>query len=306
MRKNILLIVILIITGYYAVSQEIKEKYLGQTPPGIKAKLLYISDFFEKEENRKRSFNFAFSPAGTEMFFSYVISRSETEGSLYGIRSFKFIDGKWIGPEPASFSNKFWDVDINFSPDGKYVFFASDRPQPNSVGGDIYYSVKTANGWSDPIYAGTEVNTSFNEVYPSVSKKNNLFFQSTRPGGYGLIDLYRAEWVNGNFINVKNLGPNINTDNYEADAVIAPDESYILFCSKRKQDGENKQIYISFQIGDNNWTKAKKLGKEVNDGYAGAPTLSTDGKYLFFRKKNGVNWISTKIIEDLKPNELKQ
>ena len=45
---------------------------------------------------------------------------------------------------------------------------------------------------------------------------------------------------------------------------------------------------------------------EVNDGYAGAPTFSADGKYLFFRKKNGVNWISTKIIEDLKPKELKQ
>ena len=303
MRKMGLSFLTLVAIFGFIFSQEAKEEYLGQIPPEIESKLLQIGDYFNDEDNRKNSFNFAFSPDGTELFYSFVISRSETEGTIYGLRTFKYINGEWIGPETASFSGKFWDVDINFSPDGKYVFFASVRPQPNSSGGDIYYSIKIDDGWSEPIYTGTKVNTSYNEVYPSMSTKGNIFFQSTRPG-YGSIDLYRAEWINGNFINVKNLGPNVNTENYEADASIAPDESYILFCSSRSEDGDFKQIYISFQIGDNLWTKAKKLGLEVNDGPAGSPTFSADGKYMFFRKKNGMHWISTKIIEDFNPKKL--
>jgi Tol biopolymer transport system component len=285
-------------------SQNTSEMYLGQTPPDSVAKLLIINDYFENEDNRKRSFNFAFSPDGNEMFFSYVKSRSKEEGSIYQIKTFKYENNEWKGPEIASFSSNMSDVDINYTPNGKYVFYASDRPQLNSVGNDIYYSVNLNNGWSESIYAGTDVNTIFNEVYPSVSAKGNLFFQSTRPGGHGSIDLYRAEWVNGNFINVRNLGSQINTEYYESDAVISPDESYILFCSQRKDDGNNRQIYISFQIGDNIWTKAKKLGLNVNNGFTGSPTFSADGKYLFFRKRNGPHWISTAFIEDLKPKKL--
>lgn len=183
------------------------------------------------------------------MFFSYVVSRSKTEGTLYEIRTFKFENNKWVGPKTASFSGKFWDVDINYSPDGKYVFFASERPVPETSQGGIFYLAKNENGWSEPIFTGNEVSTKYGEVYPSLSAKSNLFFRSRRPGGYGKDDLYRAEWKDNNFVNVKNLGPNVNTVYDESDAVIAPDESYILFCSLRPEDGNIRQIYISFQVG---------------------------------------------------------
>jgi len=300
MKKTGLSILLISVSLISALSQAKIEKYLGQIPPGDTAKQFNAGDYFENENNRKRSFNFAFSPDGKEVFFSYYKGTKEKPEPEYEIKTFKFVNNKWTEPKTASFSGKFWDVDINFSPDGKYVFFASDRPQPKVGNGDIYYSVKMESGWSEPIYAGIEVNSSGTEVYPSISVKNNLFFRSTRQGGYGADDLYRAEWIHGNFINVKNLGANINTQYGESNAVIAPDETYILFCSSRPADGNRQQIYISFQIGDNIWTKAKNLGPQINKGSAGAPTLSTDGKYLFFKKKTGVYWINTSFIDDLK------
>jgi Tol biopolymer transport system component len=290
-------------------TSEFKGEYFGQSPPERTAKLFCGGELVEHENGEKRSFNVAFSPDGKELFFSYYKGTKEQPHPEYEIKTFKMIDNVWIGPQTASFSGQFSDVDINFSPDGKYIFFASDRPQPHSANLDIYYSVKTENGWSNPIYAGTDINTLASEVYPSLSKKGNIFFRSMRSGGYSDSDLYRAEWANGNFINVKNLGPNVNSPFGQSNAVIAPDESYILLCTSRPEEGDIGHIYISFQIGDNIWTKAASLGPEVNtDAGAGAPTLSPDGKYLFFKKRTeparGIYWISTKIIEDLKKNIL--
>jgi Tol biopolymer transport system component len=301
MKKLISVFLALFLTLNFLYSQKETDTFFGLVPPDSVAELIAIGDYFNDEDNRKRSFNLTFSSKGDEMFFSYVVSRSEEEGSLYTIKRFTYENDVWNGPEKASFASDFWTVDINFSPDGQYLFYSSDRTQPNSVGGDIYYSIKTNAGWSDPIYCGEEVNTTGNEVYPSMSSKNNLYFQSTRSGGYGSLDIFRAEWVNGNFINVKNLGPEVNTKYYESDPVISPDESYIIFSSQRKEDGDIRYLYVSFQVGENKWTKALKLGDEVNDGPAGSPTLSFDGKYLFFSKKNGIHWISTDFIEKLAP-----
>ncbi|WP_420602458.1 hypothetical protein [Flagellimonas sp.] len=298
----------ILLTAFQTSAQKSQLDYLGQTVPGLEAVLFHNGGLVEHPKGEKRSFNVSFSPDGKEMFFSYYKATKEKPDPTYEIKTFKQINGVWTGPKTASFSGQYSDVDINFSPDGDYIFFASDRPQPNSKGLDIYYSIKTENGWSEPIYAGTNVNTNYGEVYPSISKEKNLFFRSSRQGGYGNDDIYRAEWVNGNFVNVKNLGPNVNSVYGESNSVIAPDESYILFCTSRPEGGNIQQIYISFQIGENIWTKAVSVGQEINtEAGAGSPTLSPDAKYLFFKKtkepQRGIYWISTKIFDRLKPKQ---
>ena len=306
MRKIVFSYLITLASVFHTSAQNDKVDYFGQKPPGLKAELFNGGVLTENPKGEKRSFNVAFSPDGKEMFFSYYKATEEKPVPTYEIKTFRLINGKWIGPETASFSGQYSDVDINFSPDGKYIFFASDRPQPNSAGLDIYYSVKIKNGWSEPIYAGTNINTTEGEVYPSVSRKNNVFFRSSRMGGYGNDDIYRADWMNGNFVNVRNLGPNVNSIHGESNSVIAPDESYILFCSSRPERGNIQQIYISFQIGENIWTRAVSVGEEINtEAGAGSPTLSPDAKYLFFKKTKephrGIYWISTEILERLRP-----
>lgn len=310
MIKRIFSIILILIIPSPIFAQGKQIKYFGQKPPELKAELFHGGRLVEHEKGEKRSFNIAFSPDGKEMFFSYYKGTEEKPYPEYEIKTFKLINNEWVGPKVASFSGVYSDVDINFSPNGKYVFFASDRPQQHSAGLDIYYSIKTASGWSEPIYAGTNINTTEGEVYPSVSEKKNVFFRSSRPGGYGGDDIYQAKWVNGNFVEVKNLGPNVNSTYGESNSVIAPDESYILFCTSRPESGNIQQIYISFQIGKNIWTEAVSIGPEVNtEAGAGSPTLTPDARYLFFKKTKkpyrGIYWISTKIFKELKPIELK-
>ncbi len=307
-----LLIITVIIVSVIACSNNQKTvipesmKYLGETPPGTEARLFYGGDFVPNEKGEKRCFNVAFSPLGNEMFFSYYQGTREKQHPEYRIMTFKFKDGKWIEPTAASFSGTYSDVDINFSPDGNYLFFASTRKHFETADLCLYFSKRTPDGWSEPVYMSDEGDSIYGEVLPSMSQKGNLFFRSSRPESYSDVDVYRAKWNGGTIYDVQNLGPNVNSEFGQTDPAIAPDESYVLFVSSRPDvyDGAYL-IYVSFQIGDNEWTESVLLGPEVNSEIgAGAPTITPDGKYLFFKKRRGENrgiyWISTKVIEDMR------
>jgi len=77
---------------------------------------------------------------------------------------------------------------------GDLLVFSSDRP--GGLGGyDLYYSMKTANGWTEPINFGPKINSEYDEFRPVVSdswefSNQVMIFSSNRPGGLGGFDLY--------------------------------------------------------------------------------------------------------------------
>jgi hypothetical protein len=77
---------------------------------------------------------------------------------------------------------------------GDMLVFASDRP--GGLGGfDLYYSFKTASGWSEPVNFGPSINSAQDEYRPVVSDHPDfsnrlMIFSSNRPGGLGGFDLY--------------------------------------------------------------------------------------------------------------------
>ena len=71
-------------------------------------------------------------------------------------------------------------------------------------------------------------------------------------------------------------------------------------------------LWISFKNTDNTWMDPVNMGPAINSSTEDiAPYVTPDGNYLFFftarQGDNGYNpyWVSTQIIEDLKPAELK-
>lgn len=77
---------------------------------------------------------------------------------------------------------------------GDLLVFSSDRL--GGFGGyDLYYAMKTADGWTDPINFGEKINSEFDEYRPVVSDHSDfdnrlMIFSSNRPGGLGGFDLY--------------------------------------------------------------------------------------------------------------------
>jgi len=80
---------------------------------------------------------------------------------------------------------------ITASQDGEWILFAGQFSGQGFGNFDIYKSVYTPSGWSEPENLGANINTDFWESSPSLSPDNReLYFSSNRPGGYGGKDLY--------------------------------------------------------------------------------------------------------------------
>jgi hypothetical protein len=95
---------------------------------------------------------------------------------------------------------------------------------------------------------------------------------------------------------------------------IAPDESYILLDSNRpgSYQGEGTfDLYVCFKMRDGSWGEAINLGEQLNikaDNIVAY--ISPDGKYLFYNSMNGntwdIYWVDSRIIDDLRPVDLKK
>lgn len=83
-----------------------------------------------------------------------------------------------------------------------------------------------------------------------------------------------------------NVGPGINTSNYEYFPALTADGKTFLFTRNiRKGEGvdapQNEDFYISKKVNDT-WQTANPIGSVNTMGNEGAPTLSADGQYMFF------------------------
>ncbi|MFI5202591.1 MAG: hypothetical protein ACHQNE_09415, partial [Candidatus Kapaibacterium sp.] len=107
----------------------------------------------------------------------------------------------------APINTSLWESQPAISPDGKKLFFASNRP--GKIGGDgdkrntdIFVSHQLADGrWSDPVDLGSKINTSDHEYSPFMAADGTtLYFATDAPNrdpnhsGLGGLDIYQSEW----------------------------------------------------------------------------------------------------------------
>lgn len=109
--------------------------------------------------------------------------------------------------------------------------------------------------WSEPMNLGAPINTEHNEFYPAISMSKNLYFTSDRPSAIGKDDIFLSEWNSGTYNDVTSLSASINTEGYEFNSYIAPDESFIIFSGYNRKDGLGSgDLYISFKNTDGSWS----------------------------------------------------
>ncbi|MCX8491412.1 MAG: hypothetical protein ORN54_10120, partial [Cyclobacteriaceae bacterium] len=106
----------------------------------------------------------------------------------------------------------------SLTPDGKVIYFASDR-QGGKGGLDIWkIELKSDGKWSPAINLGPDVNTKDNEDAPFIHPdQKTLFFTSDGHSTMGGRDIFKTSLVNGKWIKPENMGYPVNTtsnDNY--------------------------------------------------------------------------------------------
>lgn len=299
--------------------------YINQQPPGDKAEL-FAPGFISTGMNE---FNSVFTKDGREFFFSIRF-----RNDLFVILHSSFKNGNWQEPETAPFSGRYKDADPFISPDGEYLYFCSDRPLSavdSFPDWNIWRVRKNSTGWGAPEYLAFNSDTK-NEMYPTVSSNNNLYFHADyesprKEVDFTKTDLYISKYSGG--INLKPEKLNISSSDFpEWDPLISPQDDYLIFTSPRPGGFGSGDMYISFKNEKGLWSDPKNMGPAVNSNEQDyCPSLSPDGKYLFFSSyrvndnmKNAsesyqslnkfyfnpgngfgdVYWVSSSIIEELR------
>ncbi|MGZ4088004.1 MAG: hypothetical protein ACXVPD_11100, partial [Bacteroidia bacterium] len=206
----------------------------------------------------------AISPANDELF--YTVQYLNGRGFSAIMHSQK-LNGTWTKPEVAVFSGRFSDIEPAFSPDGKTLYFSSNRPLHDSSSlakdYDIWRVEKQNGQWTAPKNMGAPVNSAADEYYPSLAKSGTIYF--TRNMGETDEDIVACTIRNNTYDSARSLPPVINSKGGEFNAFVDPDEQFVIFTGyKRKNNLGAGDLFISFKNERGEWTEAKHLDSPVN------------------------------------------
>jgi hypothetical protein len=260
-----------------AVHPKLVGAYLGQEPPGLTPEVfapgvISTADF--------REFSGAFTPDGKEYYFFRF-----ADGA--GMMVTKLTSDGWTKPRPAPFDTEYIDNEPHITPDGRRLFFCSNRPYPGSGEGrrmsQVWFMQRQGDDWGEPKHLAMG-------MFPTSTESGLIAIGSTL---YILVDdrLKAA----GSLEYDPAVPPNERL--MKQHTCISPDERFHIF-------DFNEKLYVCFRTERGTWGTPIDLSQRIDlpDGEM-LPTLSPDSRYLFFCNRGDIYWVSTKIIEELRPKE---
>ncbi|MHC5108964.1 MAG: hypothetical protein ACYTHJ_03685 [Planctomycetota bacterium] len=243
--------------------------------------------------------NGVLSPDGREFFFTRIVDGEFT------MHRRVLEHGQWSKPQPVSVyddDEKAIAVDMSYSPDGRMLYFLGRGSTGTAYGDnnlDLWRMERRGDGWNKARVVPPPVSTEYPESYPCAVADGSLYFSSSRPGGHGAYDIYRAQRrADGTFADPINVGPPINTESSEGDTFVAPDESYLIVTARRPGGLGQGDLYISFRDENGRWGTPLNLGSSINSEQTDfCPMMTPDGAYLFFSRRWGATWDDTTRCE---------
>jgi Tol biopolymer transport system component len=223
---------------------------------------------------------------------AYFTVSTPAYGRLHVIMETHFDGGRWSEPQVAPFSGQYGDADPLISPDGSRLFFLSRRAATGRARErqdfDIWYVQREGLGWGEPQHVPGASGPS-DEHYASVAADGTLYIAALRPDSRGRGDVYRVPLVNGVYGEPENLTVINSPDHHDTTPYIAPDQSYMIFSSFGRPEGNGSggDLYLSFRR-NGEWTQPKNIGVLVNTFRTEyCPVVSHDGRYLYFTSERG-------------------
>jgi hypothetical protein len=227
----------------------------------------------------------ALSPDGQTLYFNTHLAG----WSSHRLMMSRLGPDGWGEPEMLPFSGVYNDRAPRPSPDGRVLFFSSDRPLPGASRprGDFnLWTVELMDdgSWGEPQPLPPPVTTEADEWHSSLTADGTLYFSSrNRPDSHGFSDLYRARFDGESYSEPENLGSPFNDRRSQSDVYVGPDGSFMVFVITDHPEGfGGDDLWASF-FRDGVWTDPVNLGPEVNTSqYEYGPAVSPDGRYLYF------------------------
>lgn len=280
-----------------------KGPYLGQKAPGMTAEvfapgLVSGSDF---EHSRLE-----ISRDGTALY--WIVQPVRGKQLIWATR--RNDDGGWSQPAPLPIANGAEEMPFlhspALSPDGKTLYFSSidlggDGGHGSAPPRQTFYAVDLQNPrWNAPRLIPAWFPDPAGVWAYSFAANGNLYFDSN-------FRIFTMKRRGDHYDPPTRLG-NAAIDGHEGFVpFVALDESYVIFSSSEDNTvGGSIDLFVAFRLADGGWGPPKALGPAVNTAANERfPSVSPDGKYLFFLRNDpqgdsSFYWIDAAIIKEAK------
>ena len=170
------------------------------------------------------------------------------------------------------------EASATYTPDGKTLVFArsNDGSKKGYLSVDLWISYNKGGTWSEPVLANINDRTA-DDFSPAFGPDGTtLYFASSRKGGQGGNDLYKATLgPNGRFSPAENMGESINSAGNDNFPGVAPDGT--LYFASDGRPGLGKLDLFVVKSG-----QPVNLGADVNtvaDDFAPLPMANETGLF---------------------------
>jgi Tol biopolymer transport system component len=230
-----------------------------------------------------------FSPDGNELFFA------RSSGSWSVILTSHRVNGAWSKPAVAPFSGEWSDSSPGMAPDGSFLVFTSMRPRDAKAPkgpreANVYRVTRTGDHWSAPEKLPPEVNIGASIWKPSVAGDGTIYFVSIDKAGHRR--LYVAAKTATGYAPAQPL-PFSDGTTADVDPEIAPDGSFLVFCSAGRAAKDDQKDHLFFvRRTATGWADVQALrypGDDVGGrSFDQEPHLGPDHRTIYFASDRGV------------------
>lgn len=231
-----------------------------------------------------------FTPDGNTLYFT----RSAATWSVI-VESHR-VGATWSEPQVAAFSGQWPDTGPVIAPDGSYLVFQSQRPKdptnPRSSRASSLYRVdRVGAGWGPVQRLPDEINSGAAIWRPSIAADGTLYFVSIDPAGHK--QLLSARRKAAGYEPAKPL-PFSDGSLGDVDPEIAPDGSFLVFCSDKrlKEDPSPRDHLFVVRKTATGWGPVRPLRYAGDDatGFStdNEPRLGPDHRTLYFSSDRSV------------------
>ena len=237
-----------------------------------------------------------------------INAQSATQGDLFNAKNVRIVNPGTTLNHPGL------DYAPSISPDGKTLYFISDRPgsrmlNPTTRSHDFWQAFKKSR--LDSVFTAfvsmdtlrrpkdNGLNTPLNEGIPSIAanRRTMYFTGCDRPdvlrkkkstSGSEIdyaCDIYVVELNdNGEWGIPRNLGTAVNSEDWDSQPTISPDGSRLYFASSRPGGlGDVDIWYSDYDAQKRVWLPAKNAGNVINTPYRDwSPFIAANNRELFF------------------------
>ncbi|MBT1703132.1 OmpA family protein [Chryseosolibacter indicus] len=151
---------------------------------------------------------------------------------------------------------------------------------------DLVVSRKDKQGkWTAPESIAKNINSSFNEGTCTISADGRklIFTSCLGRQGYGSCDLFESNKIGNEWTKPQNLGPGVNSSEWESQPSLSADGRTLYFVSDRRGGVGRRDIWVSTLGPEGTWTKARNVGKPVNTEFDEiSPFIHANNRLLYF------------------------